>query len=147
MLEHIPSESLALSEIHRILKPSGVLLIFSPNRIYPFETHQVTFKLSQKPLPLFIPFLPYLPVRVGKHFLSYFARNYFPWELNRILNLSGFQPVARDFEWQTLENISGFQPELIRKLRPWLFRVLEIFSKIPGIRIFGISQFLVAKKS
>jgi SAM-dependent methyltransferase len=43
-----------LSEIARLLKPDGVLLLSCPNRLWPYEPHA------------YLPFLPYLPVSVAK---------------------------------------------------------------------------------
>lgn len=47
VLEHVPSESLGLSEINRVLRPGGVLLVFSPNRMYPFESHGVALNRAE----------------------------------------------------------------------------------------------------
>ena len=44
VLEHVPNERKALKEIYRILKPNSYSFIFSPNRLYPFETHTVGLK-------------------------------------------------------------------------------------------------------
>ncbi|MDR1146325.1 MAG: class I SAM-dependent methyltransferase [Verrucomicrobiales bacterium] len=51
VLEHVPDENAALTEIRRVLKPSGVLIIFSPNRWYPFETHGTFLKYKFAPPP------------------------------------------------------------------------------------------------
>jgi len=86
VLEHIPNELKALKEISLVLKAEGFLCIFSPNRFYPFETHAVTLWGSKKPLPIWVPFIPYIPISLGKYFLKFTARNYFPWELKKLLH-------------------------------------------------------------
>jgi len=61
VLEHVPDDGKALREVQRILKPGGLLFVFSPNRWFPFETHGVRLKRSSRPVPHWLPFLPNLP--------------------------------------------------------------------------------------
>ena len=147
VLEHVPHDQKALAEICRILKPGGTLVVFSPNRLYPFETHGVSWKSSgRRVLPYRTLFVPYLPVRLGKRFLDYHARNYFPSELKRMVCNAGFEVIYRTYMWQTFENISGTQPKLIRVLSPLLRQVSFTFERIPLLRAFGVSQVIFAKK-
>jgi 2-polyprenyl-3-methyl-5-hydroxy-6-metoxy-1,4-benzoquinol methylase len=41
VLEHIPDDRRALSELQRVLSDNGTLIVLSPNRYHPFETHGV----------------------------------------------------------------------------------------------------------
>jgi ubiquinone/menaquinone biosynthesis C-methylase UbiE len=147
VLEHVPDDQKALTEICRILKRGGMLVVFSPNRLYPFETHGVSWKSSgRRVLPYRTLFVPYLPVRFGKWFLDYHARNYFPSELKRMVCDAGFEVTHRTYMWQTFENISGSQPRLIRVLSPLLRQVSFALKRIPLLRAFGVSQVIFAKK-
>ena len=124
----------ALIEIHRVLRPGGIVLILSPNRPYPFETHRLTLRGSGRQLPPYVPFIPYLPVRVGKLVFNYWARNYWPGELAALTSKAGFELLETDFIWQTFENISGKQPRAIATLRP-LLRAIEEWRSV--LQAFG----------
>jgi ubiquinone/menaquinone biosynthesis C-methylase UbiE len=147
VLEHVPHDQRALSELHRILEPGGKLVIFSPNRLYPFETHGVSWKSSGHDVPPYCTlFVPYIPVRMGKRFLDYHARNYFPHELKRMVRFAGFEITHCTYMWQTFENISGRQPAFIRVLRPLWRQISFAFQKMPLLRAFGVSQVIFATK-
>jgi SAM-dependent methyltransferase len=102
-----------LEEVYRILKPSGVLFIFSPNRWFPFETHGVQLKPSGRRVPHWIPLIPYIPLQCGKVFFDYWARNYWQGELGAMVKATGFSIIERTFVWLTFEDISGRQPWFI----------------------------------
>ncbi len=143
VLEHVPRDDRGIREVHRILKPGGVALIFSPNRLYPFETHGVSLRSGAK-VPHYIPLVPYIPVRLG--LFQYWARNYWPWELRALVRAGGFSIERCVYVWQTFENISGHQPRWIAALRPLLRAIARALEATPALRAFGVSQLIVARK-
>ena len=144
VLEHVPNDDAGIREVHRILKPGGVAVVFSPNRLYPFETHGVSLR-SGGQVPHYVPLVPYVPVRLG--LFQYWARNYWPWELRALIRTGGFSIERCAYVWQTFENISGHQPRLIAALRPLLRAIARALESTPGLRAFGVSQLIVARKS
>lgn len=145
VLEHVPDDAAGLREVRRVLRPGGWLFVFSPNRLYPFETHGVYPRGSERRLPLYTPFVPYVPERAG--LFRYWARNYWPAQLRDLIHSAGFDIFHTDFVWQTFENISGKQPRLLGRLKPGLRRVSAVGQQIPGVRMFGaVSQFVAAIK-
>ena len=146
VLEHVPNELAALGEIRRVLHEDGKLILYSPNRLFPFESHGVYWRDTDKIVPPWVPFIPYLPVPLGRTIFRYWARNYWPRSLRRLVEEAGFEVMSTTYLWQTFENISGAQGFLIRVTRPILRALSVLLEKIPGIRGFGISQVLVARK-
>lgn len=146
VLEHVPNDQKALEEIWRVLKPNGLLFIFSPNRWYPFETHGVILKKTDRLLPFWIPLIPYIPLEVGNLFFKYWARNYWQGELRGMVKKAGFQLVDCGYLWQTFEDISGSQPAIIRNAKPAFRAVSNFLEDLPFIKRFGVSQVLICKK-
>jgi SAM-dependent methyltransferase len=147
VLEHVPDEGKVLAELRRVLRHGGRVIVFSPNRWFPFETHGVVLKSSRRTVPAYIPFIPYIPLFVGRRFFLYWARNYWHGELRGLLLSAGFQIEFKGYVWQTFENMSGSQPTWIRKatrLLRWLANALE---RAPLLRGFGASQLVVARKT
>jgi ubiquinone/menaquinone biosynthesis C-methylase UbiE len=145
VLEHVADERKVLCEIRRILKPGGLLFVFSPNRWFPFETHGVNLKLTGS-RTYWLPFVPYLPVKLGELFYDSWARNYWQGQMKKLLEDAGFAIVKRDYLWPTFENRSGRQPRFFSILLPTIRFISNAAEKIFFVRKFGVSQVFVCQK-
>jgi ubiquinone/menaquinone biosynthesis C-methylase UbiE len=146
VLEHVPSDEKALAEAHRVLAPDGHLFVMSPNRRYPFESHGVYLKGTKKKVPVWTPFIPYLPLTVGSRVFDYWARNYWPRELRALVQRAGFAVLETAYVWQTFEGISGDASGWLRQLRPVLRRLSATLERVPLVRSLGVTQFIHARK-
>ena len=86
----------------------------------------------------------HVPVSVGRRFLRYHARNYWPWELRRRVTAAGFRIVGVEYVWQTFEGIGNDRPNWMARTSPALRRVSLTLNRVPGVRAFGVSQVIHA---
>jgi ubiquinone/menaquinone biosynthesis C-methylase UbiE len=146
VLEHVPNDGRAVREVYRVLKPGGTLVIFSPNRRYPFETHGTYLKGSGRRVPHYVPLIPYVPLPLATKVIDFWARNYWPGELRRLVMSAGFRITATDYVWQTFEGISNHQPALIARTKGLLRVLSRWLEHMPLVRTLGVSQVIVACK-
>ena len=128
-LEHVPELPLAASEIRRVLKPGGELIITVPNRWFPFENHGM--RIGRKLIGGRIPLLPYLP---WLHRRWSVARVFTVRDLDSLFLKDGFRRVGVDYLWPTFEHGGN---RLQRYLKP-LFGAMRRMEGSP-FRMFGSS--------
>jgi ubiquinone/menaquinone biosynthesis C-methylase UbiE len=93
VLEHVIDVDETLGEIHRVLVPGGRLMMTSPNKWFPFETHGV-FMFGKRRSPQYAPFLPWVP---PLHRRMADARNFTVTELTKRAQAKGLRLVGSDY--------------------------------------------------
>ena len=138
VIEHVDDDRATAAEMARVTKPGGTIVVFAPNRLYPFETHGVYFggRYVFGNIPL-INWLPdQLRNRLAPHVRAYTQRG--------LRHLFAGQPVKLVHHrviYPGFDNISARRPRLGAVLR----RALYIAETTP-LHTFGISHFLVLRK-
>jgi hypothetical protein len=79
--------------------------------------------------------------------VDFWARNYWPGELRRLVREARFQITHTDYVWQTFEGISNNQPALIARTKGLLRILSRACERMPVLRTLGVSQVIVARKS
>jgi SAM-dependent methyltransferase len=138
VIEHMQDDRLAIREMIRILKPGGRIVLFCPNRGYPFETHGVYWKgkyyFGNK---LFVNYLP----RVWRHRLAPHVRVYSTGDLKKVFDGLPVQFIERTIIFGAYDNIIAQYGAFGKILRG----IVQFLEKTP-LRVFGLSHFWVVEK-
>lgn len=138
VLEHVFDDRAAAAESVRLLRPGGRLVLFVPNRGYPFETHGIFWRGRYR----FgnIPMVNYLPRRwrdsLAPHVRAYRAR-----DVARLFEGLPVTILDRRFLFGGYDNLIARWPRLGRRLRD----LLQALERTP-LRAFGLSHFWVLEK-
>lgn len=138
VLEHVVDDKQAVREAIRVLKPGGKLIIFAPNRGWPFETHGMF--VGGKYIWGNIPFLPWMPGFIYRR-LAPHVRNYCNGDMRRLF--AGL-PVNIIYHKHVFPGFDGLIRRfgILGKAVRGFFHALE---KTP-LHFFGISHFLVVER-
>jgi SAM-dependent methyltransferase len=138
VFEHVTDEKTTMREIARVLTHGGRLALISPNRWFPFEGHgmRTSFFVVGSPVPL----LPWLPESLASRWMT--ARNYWPRQLVNHVRAAGLTAERLEFVWPVVE----IYPWLPRPLREKYQAHIQLFDRMPGLRRFGVSTLVVARR-
>jgi SAM-dependent methyltransferase len=139
VIEHVDDDRQALAEAVRVLRqPGGRLVIFCPNRLYPFETHGAYWRGEYH----FgnIPLVNYLPDRWRARFCPH-VRAYTSGDLRCLLRGLPVEIVTHTQIYPGYDKVVRRRPALGRLLRGFTY-----FLEHTPLRAFGLSHFLVAAR-
>jgi len=146
VIEHVQDDRAAIREMIRALrspdpasgKPGGRVVLFCPNRGYPFETHGIYWKgkyyFGNK---LFINYLP----RVLRDKLAPHVRVYSKRDLQKLFESLPVKFIERTIIFGAYDNIIARFGSLGQVLRG----ILQFLERTP-LKIFGLSHFWVVEK-
>jgi SAM-dependent methyltransferase len=139
VLEHVRNDRLSVQEMLRTLKPGGRVVLFVPNRGYPFETHGIYWRGRYR----FgnIPLVNYLPRRQRDR-LTPHVRVYSRRDLERLFSGLPVRFVEQTVIFGAYDNIIARRPFIGKCLRA----LLQLLEKTP-LRVFGLSHFWVVEKT
>ncbi|MGB8984556.1 MAG: class I SAM-dependent methyltransferase, partial [Anaerolineales bacterium] len=129
----------AVREMIRVLRPGGRIVIFVPNRGYPFETHGIYWKgkyhFGNK------PFVNYLP-RALRDKLAPHVRIYSTKDLEKLFADLPIRFVERTIVFGAYDNVIARFGSLGKVLRG----VLQFLERTP-LQVLGLSHFWVVEKT
>ena len=138
VLEHVHDDCSAVIEMVRVLRPGGRIVLFVPNRGYPFETHGIywggTYRFGN------IPLVNYLPRRLRDR-LAPHVRIYTRRDLEKLFAGLPVRVVQRTVIFGAYDNIIARKSTFGKVLRA----VLQGLESTP-LRGLGLSHFWVVEK-
>ncbi len=138
VIEHVQDDRAAICEMIRLLKRGGRVVIFCPNRGYPFETHgifwQGKYYFGNK---LFVNYLP----RLLRNKLAPHVRVYSKRDLQKLFNGLPVKFIERTVIFGAYDNIIARFGVFGKFLRA----ILQFLETTP-LKIFGLSHFWVVEK-
>jgi SAM-dependent methyltransferase len=138
VLEHVNDDRRAVAEMVRVVKRGGRIVIFVPNRWYPFETHghywRGKYHFGNTPLINYLPLS--LRNKLAPHVRAYTAR-----DLRALFEGCPIQVVTHQRIYGGYDNIIARLGNTGRVIRDALYAV-----EGTPLDTFGLSHFLVVEK-
>jgi len=139
VLEHVQDDRAAIEEMVRVVRPGGRMIIFVPNRGYPFETHGMYWRGRYR----FgnIPLVNYLP-DFFRDCLAPHVRVYSRRDLEGLFLGLPVIFIHKTVIFGAYDNIIGRFPNLGRAIRKFLH-----WLEGTPLRFFGLSHYWVVEKA
>lgn len=138
VLEHVDDDRACAAEMVRVARAGGRVVVFVPNRLYPFETHGIfwrgRYRFGNAPLVNWLP----APVRDR---LAPHVRAYTSGDLRRLFQGLPTRLVHHTQIYPGYDNVVARAPALGALLR----RGTYVLERTP-LAVFGLSHFLVVEK-
>jgi SAM-dependent methyltransferase len=135
VLEHVRDDRRCAREMVRVVRPGGRVVVFVPNRLYPFETHGIywrgKYRFGNKALVNWLPDI--LRRRLAPHVRAYTASG-----LRRLFEGLPVRVVVHTQVFPGYDNVVARTPRLGR----WLRAISYAMERTP-LRVFGLSHLLV----
>ncbi len=138
VIEHVEDDREVVQEAYRVTKAQGRIVIFAPNRLYPFETHGVYWRGRYR----FgnFPLVNYLPDNLRRRLVPH-VRAYTRGGLLRLFEGLPCEIVVHTQIYPGYDEIEARSPSLARFLR----RLTYALERTP-LRLLALSHFLVVEK-
>ena len=138
VLEHVGDERGTLAEAARVLPAGGHLVIYAPNRAFPFETHGIVwrgrYRFGNYPL------VNYLPGRLRERLVPH-ARAYSGRGLRRLLRGLPLRTLYWGAVYPGFDGIRSRHERVGRRLQAMLHRA----ERTP-LRVLGLSHFVILER-
>ena len=139
VLEHVADDRVCVAEMVRVTQLGGRIVVFVPNRLYPFETHGIFWRGKYR----FgnIPLINWLPAPLRNRLIPH-VRAYTRRSLRRLFADLPVRVVHHTVIFPGYDNIVARRPALGRILRA----ITYALERTP-LRAFGLSHLLVVEKA
>jgi ubiquinone/menaquinone biosynthesis C-methylase UbiE len=139
VIEHVDDDRQTIREAYRVLAPGGHIVVYAPNRLYPFETHGFFFA-GKYYGPCNLPVLAnWVPDFIRNYFAPH-VRIYTQKDLKQLFDGLNVEFVVESHIFPGCDNWAE------RGIMGRFFRdVMHLVENSP-LRCFGISHFMVARK-
>jgi SAM-dependent methyltransferase len=138
VLEHVRDDVATAAEMVRVARPGGRIVVFCPNRWYPFETHghywRGRYHFGNTPL------INYLPDRLRDR-LAPHVRAYSPARLRALFAGQPVRVLHHTQIYPGYDNLVARRPAIGR----WLRRLTYFLEGTP-LRVLGLSHLVVLER-
>ena len=138
VIEHVADDRQTICEANRVVRRNGRVIVFAPNRLYPFETHGAFF--GKRYVFGNIPLIGWLPDSLRNRFAPH-VRAYRAQDIRALFaNVDGTMLMHTQI-YPGYDKLAHRSEFLAR-----LFRRITYFLEATPLRAFGLSHFAVWKK-
>jgi len=138
VIEHVRDDRATVAEALRVIRPGGHIIIYAPNRLFPFETHGIY--LGKRFVFGNIPLINWLPDPLRNRLVPH-ARAYTRRGIRKTYARLPVEVRTETYVYPGFDNIIARHRRLGAVLRSALYRAEHM-----PLRTFGLSHFIVLQK-